>query len=163
MRYLSLLVLMSCFLALESIAQPQLVLDTYGMKRTYVKVGDTLHFKLRKDKFIHHDLIADMRDSTIFLVYARTTVHLKDIETFYFPKYWSKLARFGLTSMGTMLLLSSFGTLTTSPNGVSGAGYTAGDYLKAGTGTIATGQVFRFIRWRKFKIHEKSRVRILDL
>lgn len=141
-------------------AQIYIVVDKYTIKRYRLTIGNELHFKLKGEKRIRHDLISSlsMEDSTIGLSKASVKIKLDDVDQVYFyNKTINALQAGGYTIAGGFLIAAAVHPL------VDNAQYDARESAIIGTTAFGITQLMRIFRRRSIKIGKNGRIRIIEI
>lgn len=147
-------------LALEVSGQTYLVVDRYGKNRHKMVVGAELHFRLKGEKIIRHDVITSLSpaDSMIGLAKARTKIHLNRIDRVYFYRQAPKFIQASGAFVGT-----GFVTAAAVHPLVSNAQYNARESLVIGSSILGLSQLSRFFNRSSIKMGRRGRIQIIEI
>ncbi|MCC5943828.1 MAG: hypothetical protein JJT94_02765 [Bernardetiaceae bacterium] len=140
-----------------SYAQRYLVLDKYKPKRIYLEVGDRIEFKLQNDRQKYQDQIIGMQDSVVFLANLGK-VELHEFDRFYFPRGWVQWYSNSATLVGGgFMLAAAVHPLFDRPF------YIQRESFQIGLFFLSSVVLVYPLRYRKFKVNDKARIRVLDI
>lgn len=152
------LLCMALFMLAPSLsAQKYLLLDRYNTKRIRLYPGDEIWFKQKGNPTRYHDYIQDLQDSVVVLGSRGIPVRLDEFKVFYFP---NRPVR-ALSAGGTYIAGGFLFAAAVEPL-VSEAFYDAQESATIGASAFAFAQLLRIFYWNKFKLNNRSRIRIMD-
>jgi hypothetical protein len=155
----ALLYLTIIFSLSDALAQKFLILDSYGLRRTKLYVGDDIIFRTHDTALRYKGIVVGLLDSAILVSGISDSIPLKNIHTFYFRRRGVDAMRTGFKTFTTGFL----GAALVHPL-IPNAGYSAKESAIIGASFFTISQFARFFVWRKFKLkHKKRRARIIDL
>jgi hypothetical protein len=158
MKYL--ILLLALLAGAQAFGQDRyLIADRYTAKRIKMQEGDPIGFELKGEKTQYKDFIGRLHQDSIYLVRRQMSIPVSDISVLYFDKsYFVTYLRGGTGFIGTGFLLSAaVHPLMRQPM------YDRQEAFFIGSSFWAVNRLLGLFRTKKFKINEKSRLRVLHL
>ena len=148
-----------CLFFQQTFAQKFLMLDSYGLKRTKLYVGNEIIFRTQDTPARYKGTLVELLDSAFYVTGFADSIPIKQIHTFYFQRKLTPTLRTGLNIFAVgFTAVGLLPPLTSTPY------YDAKESLIIGISSFTLSQILRLLKWKKFKLKPRvRRARILDL